>query len=272
MKKEDRLEKLEKWWKIADSAHQQWLVQAREDLDFYIGGERHWDSNSLQILKSQNRPALTYNMLFSLTNILSGQQRQNRQDIIVFNRKGGNKRIAGILTELIKHIKDGCFSDWEESMVFLLGVITGKGWLNLNIDYDDEVVTGDIKIESISPFRIYSDPFFEKYDMSDAQYIFKIAWLPKDRIELAFPDKSDEFEGMAVSESDREPLAYSQGDKYTDWPVQQHGLEEIEKFRYRVKECWWKEFREQKFLVGVESGIVRQVDYPADKIKVILGQ
>ena len=272
MTKEKRLTSLEKWWKLSESANRGWLTQAKEDLDFYIGGERQWDAKSLQMLKAQNRPALTYNMLFSLANIVSGYQRQNRQDITVYNRKGGTKRIADVLSELIKHIHDGCFGDWETSMAFVLGIITGKGWLGLNIDYDDEVTTGDIRLESLSPFRVYSDPFFERYDMSDAQFIFKIAWLPKTRMDLAFPDKKEEFEGMTVNESDREPLPFSEGDKYTDQPAQTAGMEDIDKYRYRVKECWWKDFKEQKFLVGVESGVVRQVDFPREKIKAILAQ
>lgn len=108
--------------------------------------------------------------------------------------------------------------------------------------------------------------------MKDGQFIFKIAWLSKSRLELAFPEKKNEFADMQIGEKDKEPLPFTDGDKYKDWPVQTSGVEEIDKFRYRVKECWWKDFKEQKFLVGIESGVVRQVDFPAAKIKAILAQ
>ncbi len=270
--KEKVIDKLQKWWTLAEGAHQPWLVQARQDLDFYIGGDRQWDANDLSILRAEKRPALTYNMLFSLVNLVSGYQRQNRQDITIYNRKGGTKEIANILSELIKHIHDGSYGDWETSLMFLMGIITGKGWLGLNVDYDDEVTTGEIVIENLSPFRIYPDPFSTKYDMRDGQFIFKIAWLPKDRLNLAFPEKKNEFEGLVVNEKDKEPLPFTEGDKYKDWPVEGSSTEEIDKFRYRVKECWWKDFEEQKFLVGIESGVVKQVDFPKAKIDAILRQ
>lgn len=268
---EKRIERIKKWWTITENAYNPWAVQAQEDLNFYLGGERQWLSTDLEKLKAENRPALTYNHLLSLINLISGYQRQNRQDIKIFNRKGGTKAVAEILTEIIKHIHDNCYGDWEASMQFLMGIITGIGWLGININYDDDMVNGDIVLENISPFRVYPDPYFERYDLSDAQFIFKTAWLPKSRIELIFPEKKEELDGLdTVDTRDKQLIPYAEGDRYHDAGSTTTGMTEIEKYRYRVKECWHKELEVVKLIVGLESGIVKPVDWPDAKIKALM--
>lgn len=269
--KEKRLTQLRKWWMLSENAYNTFMVQAKEDLNFYLGGERQWNSTDLQKLKSQQRPALTYNHVLSLINLISGYQRQNRQDIKIFNRSGGSKKVAEILTEIIKHIHDNCYGDWETSFAFLIGIVAGIGWLSINLDYDEDVVNGDIVLESISPFKVYPDPFFERYDMRDAQFIFKIAWLPKSRIEMVYPEKKDELEGLGTIDArDKQLIPFLEGEKYHDADAVATGVTEIEKYRYRVKECWWREMKVQKFLIGTESGTVRQVDLSEAKIKELL--
>jgi len=123
--KEDRLKNLQGFWQVALNSYNPWSIIAKEDLDFYFGGEKQWASADLQLLKQQKRPVLTFNHLLSLVNLVSGYQRQNRQDIKVYNRKGGSKNVADILTEIIKHIHDNCYGDWETSMAFVMGLIAG---------------------------------------------------------------------------------------------------------------------------------------------------
>jgi len=264
--KEDRLKNLQGFWQVALNSYNPWSTIAKEDLDFYFGGEKQWASADLQLLKQQKRPVLTFNHLLSLVNLVSGYQRQNRQDIKVYNRKGGSKNVADILTEIIKHIHDNCYGDWETSMAFVMGLIAHKGFIGINIDYDDDVVNGDIVLQNLSPFNVLPDPSFERYDMSDAQFIFQHSWLPKSRIAMAYPEKEKELEGLSsVKEIDKQLIPYTEGDTYHD--AEGDAVTQVEKYRYRVKQCWWKKFETQKFLVGTGTGMVKRVDFPEAKIK-----
>ncbi len=270
---EKRLQRMQHFWIPAEHAYNQWAIQAKEDFNFYLGGENQWSATDLETLKAQNRPALTFNHLLALVNLVSGFQRQNRADIKIFNRKGGTRLIADILTKIIKHIEDNSYGDYESSMAFLMGIITGRGFIAPNLDFDDDVLNGDIIVQSHSPFRVYPDPHAERYDNRDAMFIFNTSWLPKSRIELAFPEKVKELEALgSVGGAEREILTISEGDKYHDADGTNSAISQIEKYRYRVKQCWWKKFETQKFLIGIESGKVRRVDMPEAKIKKLIEQ
>ena len=38
--KVERLDQLKQWWLLAENAFNPWFVQAKEDMDFYLGGEK----------------------------------------------------------------------------------------------------------------------------------------------------------------------------------------------------------------------------------------
>ncbi len=271
--KEKRLQRMAHFWEPAEHAHNDWAQVAREDFNFYLGGDHQWDSKDLSILRSQNRPALTFNHLLALVNLVSGFQRQNRSDIKIYNRKGGSRIVADILTKIIKHIEDNSYGDHESSMAFLMGIITGRGYIAPNLDFDDDVLNGDIIVQSHSPFKIYPDPHAERYDNRDGMFIFNTSWLPKSRIELAFPDKANELEGLAnVPDAEKQMITIGEGNTYHDTSGTNTAISQIEKYRYRVKQCWWKEFEVQKFLIGIESGKVRRVDMPEQKLKKLVEQ
>jgi len=265
---------LNKWFKLAEDAHTPWKKQAQEDLRFVVG--KQWSSEDLRILKDQRRPALTFNHILPLVNLVSGYQRQNRQDIKVHNKKDGTREVAEILTAIIKDVHDNSTGDFEVSMAFLLGLITAKGFLGVNIDYDNDPYNGELRIESHSPFRCYPDPFHERYDLSDAMFFFTTAWLPKRRIELSYPEKKKELEGMETESDDRmlysESSTSSDEDTYAEGEGTSgaHGLSDVDKYKYRVKQCWRREFEVETFLYDLVSGKAKLVDLPAEKIKNIL--
>lgn len=263
VKNEELIGKLNKWWRLADSDHTQWETQAKRDLDFYLG--KQWDSADLEKLTREGRPALTFNRIRAPINLVSGYERQNRRDIKAINKKGGSRVMAEVLTKLIKDVMDSSNGDYEKSHAFWKGIITSRGWLSLNLDFEKDLINGDLILEELSPFKVRIDPFVEKYDMSDAMFIFKIAWLPKDKIEQTFPDKKDELANLNVIEVDRQSIDY--GDEYRDSTNTSTGGE-VKEYKYRVKECWWRDYKKTQILINTETGMTRDVtELPTDKVK-----
>ena len=88
------VDKIEKFNQEAEEGNASWVDRAIKNYDFYCG--KQWDPATLAKLKKEKRPALTINHILPTINLLSGMERENRNDIQVLPRKGGNQIVADV--------------------------------------------------------------------------------------------------------------------------------------------------------------------------------
>src|SRR3990167_5052641 len=165
LKSEERIRTLEKMFTDAAEVEKDFWKQAAEDERFYIGDQ--WDAGDRETLTNEGRPALTYNHIAPVVNVVNGWHRQNRLDHKVFPRKGGMGEVAEIMTSILKHIKQSKNGEWEISYAHLMGLVSGKSYLSINLDYDDDPLFGDLYYEFNPCFDILLDPYGMRYDLSD---------------------------------------------------------------------------------------------------------
>jgi len=260
MNDEELLAKVKGFLKKGLADNQNWCSRARTAYRFYLGEQ--WDSADLEILKNEGRPAFTINRILPVINLLSGVQRQNRQDIKVYARRGGTEKVAAVLTELAKHTQDISNGEWEFSAAFLDGIICGKGWLSFDIDYNNDPLNGDLVIQKLSPFDVIEDREVMEYDLNrSAKYIIRRFWADKEELLLRYPDMKNEIDVAALREGadpampgndigDADPL--HETNDYSDEQQGGDGVSE-RKYRFRVYECWWRSYERRKFLVNVST-------------------
>ena len=238
------------YWLKADEDNRNWLERARTGYQYFLGNQ--WDPNDLSTLDAHGRPHLTINRVLPIINLLSGVQRQNRKMVKVFPRSGGTRQVAKTLTELVKHAHDVCNGDWELSLMFVDGLITGKGWLGYDIDYSDDPINGDLVIRKESPFAIFEDREAIEYDLNkSAKFVIKREWVDHDALVLRYPKKEVEIE--AGGRHDRDPnqddVQSQETDDYQDeasFPDKtQH-----KKYRKRIRTCYHKRWEKVTFLMN----------------------
>ena len=120
-----RLNMVSEYWKHSDAGLRDELNRMAQGFAFYTGDQ--WSTADIAKLDSEKRPHLTINMILPIINLLSGIQRQGRQDITVVARKGGLKKLAAVFTEIMRHCLDVTDADYEIADCFLDGVIGNKG-------------------------------------------------------------------------------------------------------------------------------------------------
>lgn len=234
--------KLQKFWREAEEGNASWVDRAIKNYDFYCG--KQWDPKTLANLKKERRPALTINHILPTVNLLSGMERENRNDIHVYPMKGGTAIHADVFTGLSKHSMDKSNGEFEQSMQFLDGGIGGKGWIGLDISYDKDPINGDLTMERISGFDIREDPNAKTYDLNkSAKYVVRYYWGDKEQAFLLYHKKAEELEKYLES--------YSGEDAFEMAPAKQTDTDMLRPstYRYRIKETWWKSYKRQLFLI-----------------------
>jgi len=262
----DRLAMLEQFWQTAKNGWAEWKTRAVSGYDFYKG--KQWDADVVEILKREKRPYLTFNKIKPILRVLSGWQRQNRQDLQVLPRRGGTTTLAQIFTELLKYFYDVAHADWQNSVVFFDGITTGKGWLVLDIDYTKDPLNGELLLKRERPTMVYEDPNAQQYDLSDARFIIRTYWANKEQLEQEFPKAKKDIGLLASADiSEKEPIV---GVETTDYQTPTGQITDIEKYRYLVKEYYWQEYQKQRLIIDTQSLEIKEMDIDDDRAQVLV--
>ena len=232
--------KIRKWFKQAVDGGSEWRKLAREEYDFVRG--KQWTEDDKAALTEKGRPALTINKIRPHLNILSGYQRVNRYEVNFEPRTSDDFESCELRKGVTKYIMDNCDYNDVESAVFMDGIIGGIGWFHVFYDWDYTAMEGEINIDRVSPFDIYTDPEARKADYSDAKFICRAKWVDKEELCEIYPEQAEEIRGefrlydVDEKEADMigtEPLWYNRDLK-----------------KVRLIECWYKERKlETKYML-----------------------
>lgn len=236
--------KLSEMWEDAKKGQRIWRREAIENYEFVSNNQ--WTPQDRALLREEEKPCLTFNHILPIINLLSGMERQNRADVKAFPRKGGTRIIADAFTSLAKHSIDLCHGETEQSMQFVDGIISGKGWLKTDISFKKDEINGDLVITRRSPFDMYGDPNATKYDLNEsAKYIIECYWGDKEQIELLFPEHGKDIAAYITSPQDEDMM------DRTGKLIKKSDKEDRDPslYNYRLKEIWWKSYKKQLFLI-----------------------
>lgn len=253
----------------------EWEDVAREDMAFALGEQ--WTEEDLQLLKDQSRPALTFNRIKSLINLISGYQRENASRIKVNPEGGEDKVFSEVMDRLLRHIDKTSHMAYKMSYWFDDGLYTGKGWLEAVLTYESDPIRGEIRFLQRSPYQILVDPEFNEYDLNEwprAQYLFKVVRMTKDALKSLYPKYEKLIDGFATDSDDTIEngsalMHEGSDDDYGNRPNKttvvkktqaddESGLKRDEKFT--IKEYWRPKLVEKHFVIEIESGEPRRFD------------
>lgn len=177
----------------SDDQWSSWREEAREDHEF--AALRQWDSKDLSLLREQGRPPVTIDGIGSLVRAVAGSQVNNRQEVHYLSRGMEDERAAEVATLLAEWARQQCEAEDEESAAFTDAVISGMGWTELRVDYDDEP-DGKIVIEYVDAFEMLPDPLARKSNLADTREVARRKpWRMAD-IRATWPGKKDELEAF----------------------------------------------------------------------------
>lgn len=212
---DDLTRKLRGWYK-QDLPHVlEWRKEAREDYQFYANDQ--WSDEDRRVLEDQKRPALSFNRIAPLVNAITGSEINNRREVQYIPREQGDALANEVLTSAGEWFRDQSNAEDEESDMFEDAVITGMGWSDTRLDFEDEP-DGAPKITRMDPLKMGWDCNASKPNLEDARWLWFADERPLSEWKEMFPDIAPEMlnASWAKSASDEQDSPHDQdeADRY----------------------------------------------------------
>lgn len=147
-----------------DRGHEQYIEDARECEDMYLGRGLQWDAEDKKYLDGVGRPALEENHIFPVVNTAIGLQLQSRVDISYRPAKeGSSEKTASTLSQVVMQICDDIKFRWHETQVYSDGIIQQRGFFDFRVDMNENM-QGNITLAAMNPLHVMPDPDASDYD------------------------------------------------------------------------------------------------------------
>ena len=235
-----------------------WLREAQENYDFYAGHQ--WSDEDAAILEEQHRPATVFNLCARYINLICGFELQNRQEGRFFPREQGDVQVNELLTGTAEWVRDNCDAEDEESEAFQDALISGLGWTETRVDYENDE-DGEILIAQVDPLSMRYDPCARKHNLVDAKWVAHFKDLTKEEFEEYWP-------GVDIG------LVSGYGDNFDESPTQPHNADDAWEYAeetqrpyrnkakpYRVIEYQWFEREPYYRVLDVQNQDLVSLDH-----------
>lgn len=182
---EDTVTRVNKWYKQAREHSEAWRKEARECFN-YVAGDQ-WSDDDKEKLRKEKRPPVTFNWIGPMISVVLGIEANQRNEVRFSPRESKDTLITDALNLYGKYMRDFSSIDQEEAETFEDCVISGMGWSDTFMDYDDDF-DGVFKQASTSCLDMYWDPSARKRNLVDRRWHIHAKKMHKDVIRERWPD------------------------------------------------------------------------------------
>lgn len=239
------LARMEAFYAESITINQSFWGEADTDHRFESGDQTMWN-DLYGNLPANRRRQFNFNRIRPIINMIEGYQRRNRKSTIVVPIENADNLTADQLTKILMwcNQREGILETLSDS--FRGSLIAGMNLLQVWVDYREDPVSGNIKVDNCSYNSFLIDPYFKKQDLSDCNAIWKRTFLTKRECISLLPDKEQEILGLIGNDS-----GTGRDGKFQFMP---------ESYNYGMKnlltydEYYYRDFREQKLLVDTQTG------------------
>ena len=174
-----------------DNGHEKFVQKADKCEAFFAGLQ--WSEDDLAYLQQVKRPALTINKILSTLAIVMGEQIENRVEVSYRPKSGAPQETADALNKLWMHIAQENQLPWVRSEQFADGLIRSRGFVDLRLDFSDNVF-GEVRLTNINSKNVLIDPDAEGYDPDSWQDVIVTGWQSPNDVAVQWgQDAADEL-------------------------------------------------------------------------------
>jgi hypothetical protein len=237
--------KMEAFYAESITINQSFWGEADTDTRFEAGDQTLWN-DLYGNLPANRRRQFSFNRIRRVVNMIGGHQRRNRKSIIAIPIENADDKTSDQFSKVLMWCvnQESILETISES--FHGALVTGMNLLQIWVDYRNDPVSGNIKVDNCSYNSFLIDPYFRKTDLSDCNALWKRSFLTKREAISLLPDHADEIIGLIGQDS-----GTGRDGKFQFMP---------ESYNYGMKnlltydEFYYRDYRTQKMLVDAETG------------------
>ena len=241
MSDDDLCSQISEWYRDAKDKSKDWRVEAKVHYDAYAG--RQWKQDEQAAMEEELRQAVTFNRIGPLVDAVVGYQINNRQEVRYLPRQIGDTQVSEVLSGAGAWIEDEANTEDEEEEIFFDLLVTGMGWSEARMSYDEDMDGQLIPGERFSLLEAYWDNNAKRRNLADSKWRGRGRWMRRDDAEYRWPDlgkysfSNDEFMWEEEDEQD-EPHNAARAHFYENDSRQWYNRHKDEIF---VFQCQWYE-------------------------------
>lgn len=238
------------------------------DEDYYDNIQ--WTQEEIDALKERGQAPTVYNVIAQSINWIIGSEKRGRSDFKVLPRRKDGGKAAERKTALLKYLSDVNWLGFERSLAFEEAVKAGLGWLESQIQDEDD---GEPIYAGAESWRnIIFDSTYRRLDMSDCRYLFRVKWVDLDVAVALFPDRKAQLEQAATDGFDTWGADDEDGDEAMDSLEYERSISggardsmNYGRRRVRLIEAWFRHPERVQKLKGWKSDFRGEVYDPEDE-------
>lgn len=236
------LARMEAFYAESVTINQSFWGEADTDTRFHAGDQTLWN-DLYGNLPANRRRQFNFNRIRRAVNMVTGYQRRNRMSTIATPLENADQITADQYSKILMWVnkQEGVLETISDS--FEGSLITGMNLLQVWVDYRNDPISGNIKVDNCSYNSFLIDPYFRKRDLSDCNAIWKRTYLTKREVVTLLPEYTDEVMSL-YGVDNRDGKFQFMPESYN------YGLKNL----LTYDEFYYKEYREQRLLVDTQTG------------------
>lgn len=180
---EDKIKEVIDAWKNGTEELGLLRRQMREDLELATGDQWYM----VDAARKTRSPYLSIDIISGRIRRRSGFIRQNMPEARVVSLSSRGDEFCDVMQQALKYI----YSDKDNYINRVAAIddalTCGLGWLHVYIDYNSDIVNGDVRIMKVSPFDIVFDPYISTPDFRDMSYVVHRSYMTKNELKKLYP-------------------------------------------------------------------------------------
>lgn len=162
------------WFRLDRDHSREWRTQAKEDFRFVAGHQ--WEEKDRRALEEQGRPVIVFNRALPILKSVAGIEINSRDDTVFLPAivdDAEQVEANATLSAANKWMAEGCGAEDEQSEAFYDCLVSGMGWTEQRVDYEERF-DGKYIEDRIYPIEMYWDKDARKKNLKDAKRLFRL--------------------------------------------------------------------------------------------------
>ena len=172
--------------KANSSERQKWQADSQKNYEFFLGDQL--TSTEKEDLQSAGMPDFVINRITPVIEMMKFFATANNPKWQAVGVEGSDADVAALHADVADYCWYNSNGNSIYSSVIQDSLVKGIGYMQVDIDPDQDRGLGEVIFNSVNPFDVYVDPTSRDFLFRDASYIIVKKDMPKEQLMRLFPD------------------------------------------------------------------------------------